>query len=148
MLFLKRLDEAELIQEKKANRLGQSVQDPLYALDQQHCRWSQFKQLQGDELLQVVRDEAFPFIKDMGAVSGAGAYARHMKDAVFLIVSPALLANAIAQIDNLLELLTQQAKASQDRSYVDLMGDLYEYMLSKLNTAGQNGHEMTVATRT
>ena len=143
LLFLKRLDDAELTQEKKANRLGQPVQNPLYALGQQHCRWSQFKQLQGDELLKVVRDQAFPFIKDMGAVSGSSAYARHMKDAVFLIASPALLANAIAQIDNLLELLTQQAKASQDRSYVDLMGDLYEYMLSKLSTAGQNGQFRT-----
>jgi type I restriction enzyme M protein len=60
------------------------------------------------------------------------------KDAIFLIANPALLVSVIEQIDKMLDLLDKQAKASQDQSYVDLMGDLYEYMLSKLTQAGQN----------
>ena len=147
LLFIKRLDEQELAKERQAKRLNQPVKDPIYATGQQHCRWSSFKNLDNaDALLRVVRDEAFPFIKDMGGFSGSNAYARHMKDAVFLIASPALLVNVVDQVDKLLSLIAQQAKAAktpQDKSYVDLMGDLYEYMLSKLSQAGQNGQFRT-----
>lgn len=91
----------------------------------------------------MVRDEAFPFIKTMGDTAAGSTYAQHMKDAVFLIGSPALLDRVIEQIDKILELLEKQAAESQDRTYVDLMGDLYEYMLSKLTQAGQNGQFRT-----
>lgn len=66
-----------------------------------------------------------------------------MKDAVFLIANAALLANVVAQIDLIFELLNQQASQSQDKTYIDLQGDLYEYMLSKLTTAGTNGQFRT-----
>jgi len=57
--------------------------------------------------------------------------------------TPALLASVIEQVDKMLDLLDKQAQVSQDQSYVDLMGDLYEYMLSKLTQAGQNGQFRT-----
>jgi type I restriction enzyme M protein len=82
-------------------------------------------------MLRIVRDEAFPFIKTLGGGAGESAYARHMKDAVFLIGNPALLANVVTQIDQI---------PMEDR---DTKGDLYEYMLSKLTTAGMNGQFRT-----
>jgi len=82
-------------------------------------------------MLRVVRDEAFPFIKNLGGTAGESAYSRHMKDAVFLIANPALLGNVVTQIDQI---------PMEDR---DTKGDLYEYMLSKLTTAGTNGQFRT-----
>uniref|UniRef100_UPI003F72BDEB type I restriction-modification system subunit M n=1 Tax=Spirulina sp. TaxID=1157 RepID=UPI003F72BDEB len=129
LLFIKRLDELELAQEKKANRFGGTVQKPLFTPEQQACRWSKFKNLNPAAQLDVVRDQAFPMIKTLG--KAGGAYAVHMKDATFMISSPALLANVVQQIDQI---------PMQDR---DTKGDLYEYMLSKLSTAGTNGQFRT-----
>lgn len=130
LLFIKRLDDLELTKEKKARRLGRPLKNQTFGEDKQDCRWSKFKNENPEEMLKIVRDEAFPFIKGLGPAEG-GSYAQHMKDAVFLIASPALLANVVEQIDKL---------PMEDR---DTKGDLYEYMLSKLTTAGTNGQFRT-----
>lgn len=132
LLFIKRIDDDELAKEKRANRLGKPAQGLRFGPEQQHIRWSQFKNMSDPEaMLAVVRDEAFPFIKALGGKNGETSYARHMKDAVFLIASAAVLDNVVGQIDQL---------PMQDR---DTKGDLYEYMLSKLTTAGTNGQFRT-----
>lgn len=132
LLFIKRLDDLELGKESKAQRLGKEVSDPLFSNETKTCRWSYFKNLtDSEEMLRVVRDEAFPFIKNLGQSRLESAYARHMKDAVFLIASPALLASVVGQIEQI---------PMEDR---DTKGDLYEYMLSKLTTAGTNGQFRT-----
>jgi type I restriction enzyme M protein len=132
LLFIKRLDDLELAKERKSQRLGQPVEDSIFSVEQQRARWSYFKNLtNAEEMLKVVRDEAFPFIKNLGGKAGENAYARHMKDAVFLIANPALLANVVTQIEQI---------PMEDR---DTKGDLYEYMLSKLTTAGTNGQFRT-----
>ena len=85
-------------------------------------------------MYQVVSLEVFPFIKSLhgdGTGESASSYARHMKDAVFMVPSPAVLASVVEQLDEL---------PMEDR---DTKGDLYEYMLSKLSTAGQNGQFRT-----
>jgi len=116
LLFIKRLDD-------DASRFGPA---------QQHLRWSQLKALDDAEaMLARVRDEVFPFIKALGGEDGRSSYARHMKDAVFLLNNAALLASVVRQIDQL---------PIHDR---DSKGDLYEYMLSKLMTAGTNGQFRT-----
>ena len=132
LLFIKRLDDEELAKEKRANRLGRPAKGLRFGPDQQRIRWSQFKNMGDPEaMLAVVRDEAFPFIKALGGADGETSYARHMKDAVFMMASPAVLDNVVDQIDQL---------PMQDR---DTKGDLYEYMLSKLTTAGTNGQFRT-----
>lgn len=132
LLFIKRLDDLELAQEKRANRLNKPITNPIFKPEQQQCRWSYFKNLtNSEEMLRIVRDEAFPFIKTLGQSGEDSAYVRHMKDAIFLIANPALLANVVGQIDQI---------PMEDR---DTKGDLYEYMLSKLTTAGTNGQFRT-----
>lgn len=132
LLFIKRLDDLELAKERKAQRLKKQVKEPTFSPEQQRCRWSFFKNVTNpEEMLTIVRDEAFPFIKNLGSTVGDNAYSRHMKDAVFLISTPALLQNVVNQID---------AIPMEDR---DTKGDLYEYMLSKLTTAGTNGQFRT-----
>ena len=132
LLFIKRLDDLELAKERKAQRLGQPVKNPLFSQEQQTLRWSHFKNLSdAEEMLRIIRDRAFPFIKNLGGTAVETAYARHMKDAVFLIANPALLTNVVTQIEQI---------PMEDR---DTKGDLYEYMLSKLTTAGTNGQFRT-----
>lgn len=132
LLFIKRLDDLELLKEKKAQKFKTPVKDSTFSAEQQKSRWSHFKNLSdADEMLRIVRDEAFPFIKNLGGTAVETAYARHMKDAVFLIASPALLTNVVSQIEQI---------PMKDR---DTKGDLYEYMLSKLTTAGTNGQFRT-----
>ncbi len=58
-------------------------------------------------MLQIVRDEAFPFIKDLGQFCKGSTYAKHMKNAVFLIASPALLATVIEQIEKIAKIQGQ-----------------------------------------
>ncbi len=123
LLLIKRLDDLEL---------GKSLGKPIFSPEQQRCRWCFFKNIaDSEEMLQIVRDEAFPFIKNLAVTARENAYTRHMKDAVFSILSPSLLANVVAQIDDI---------PIEDR---DISGDLYEYMLSKLNSAGTNGQFRT-----
>ena len=132
LLFIKRLDDLELVKEKKARRVGKPIKDLRFSDDQQALRWSHFKNLNdADEMLRIVRDQAFPFIKNLGASGEETAYARHMKDAVFLIASSALLTNVVSQIEQI---------PMEDR---DTKGDLYEYMLNKLKDSGTNGQFRT-----
>src|SRR5690606_13711865 len=99
LLFIKRLDELHTVQEKKASRLKRPVERPVFGADQQHLRWSNFRQL-GDaaELYRVVSEEVFPFIKSLGAAEDS-TYARHMKDARFTIPTPALLSKVVDMLD-------------------------------------------------
>lgn len=129
LLFIKRLDDLELVKEKKAQRLGGTVKKPTFSPEQQDCRWSNFKNQNAVAMLEIVRDKAFPMIKTLG--KAGGAYAVHMKDATFMIASASLLSTVVEQIDQI---------PMEDR---DTKGDLYEYMLSKLSTAGTNGQFRT-----
>ncbi|MBP0000081.1 MAG: SAM-dependent DNA methyltransferase [Cyanobacteria bacterium SID2] len=143
LLFMRRLDDEEINKENKARRIRKPVENPTFSPEQQDCRWSKFRELNPEEKLATVRDRAFPLIKNLGGEASESAYAKHMKEAVFLIASPALLSQAIEQIDNIIDGIQEQARNSPDESYVDLMGDLYEYMLSKLSQAGTNGQFRT-----
>jgi type I restriction enzyme M protein len=130
LLFIKRLDELERLKEKKAARTKAPIENPIFNKRQQKLRWSVFKEL-GDPatLYKVVSDEVFPFIKNMGG--DESTYAAHMKDARFTIPTPALLAKVVDMLDGI------------DMADRDTKGDLYEYMLGKIASAGQNGQFRT-----
>lgn len=132
LLFIKRLDDIEIAKEEMANVLGEPVENPRFVGDeQQKLRWSYFRNLSNPEAqLECVRN-AFEYMKKLGGTDTSNAYARNMKDAVFLITSPALIENVIKQIDTL------------PIENKDTKGDLYEYMLNKLAVAGQSGQFRT-----
>lgn len=131
LLFIKRLDELHTVQEKKASRLNRPIEKPVFGPKEQVLRWSVFRQM-GDAkaMYDVVANKVFPFIKSLGGGEGS-TYATHMKDARFTIPSPALLAKVVDMLD---------AIPMEDR---DTKGDLYEYMLGKIASAGQNGQFRT-----
>ena len=132
LLFLKRLDELHTAEENKANRLKTAIEKPVFGPEQQELRWSRFKNLSPAAMYKTVETLAFPFIKDLnGPNNGDSSYARNMKDARFTIPTAGLLAKVVELIDQV---------PMQDR---DTKGDVYEYILSKLSTAGQNGQFRT-----
>lgn len=128
LMFMRLLDITESRNEKKAHRTGKSF-DHRFGPKEQHLRWSKLRNLGADALLRTVRDEVFPHLKEMaGADSTSG---RYMQDAMLMIQKPSLLVKALELIDDL----------PLDRG--DTKGDLYEYLLSKLTTAGINGQFRT-----
>ena len=138
LLFIKRLDELHTLKERKAARIGKPVEEPVFAAGQDHLRWSRFKETAPETMFATVRDEVFPFIKGLGRNGNGGdgdpddsTYTRHMKDALFMIPAPRVLANVVDQLDTI------------DMADTDTKGDLYEYMLGKIASAGQNGQFRT-----
>jgi len=130
LLFIKGLDDQQQRKEKIAQRSGNPVKDPIFADEQEHLRWRNIRELDPETMFERVRDKVFPFIKELGGKNGS-TYAKHMKDAVFMFPKPATLSRVVELLDQL------------DLSNRDTKGDVYEYMLSKLNTAGQNGQFRT-----
>ena len=136
LLFIKRLDELHTLQESKAARTGQPIEEPIFTAEQDGLRWSRFKDSAPDTMFAAVRDEVFPFIKTLGQKEGSegeqdSTYSHHMKDAMFMMPTPRVLANVVDQLDSI------------DMADTDTKGDLYEYMLGKIASAGQNGQFRT-----
>ena len=128
LMFLRLLDVTEQKNEKKAKKSKKPVK-LLYGKDEQELRWSHFKHLSGDKMLPLVRDKVFPHMKELG--EEGSTFGQYMKDAQFMVQSHTLLQTAVSMIDDLP--LTEG----------DKKGDLYEYVLSKLTTAGINGQFRT-----
>lgn len=136
LLFLRRLDELQTLQELKAERLKKPIERKIFpdgkdskGRPYRDFRWSKFKNLEPREMYTVVGEHVFPFLRNLGG--DQSTYARHMKDARFTIPTPALLAKVVDLLDHV---------PMEDR---DTKGDLYEYMLGKIATAGQNGQFRT-----
>jgi len=136
LLFMRRLDELQISKESKAARLKQPIENPLFPAgkdpkgrDYQDLRWSHFKNFSPAEMFEVVRDHVFPFLTSLGG--DGSTYAHHMRDASFKFEKPSVLAKVVELLSNI---------PMQDR---DTKGDLYEYMLSKVASAGQNGQFRT-----
>ncbi len=139
LLFIKRLDELHTLRENKARRTKKPIEEPIFNPEQNHLRWSRFKEEASEQMFLTVKDEVFPFIKTLGDNDQAdsndterdSAYAHHMKDALFMIPAAKVLTNVVDQLDDI------------EMADTDTKGDLYEYMLGKIASAGQNGQFRT-----
>lgn len=154
LMFIRSLDAKEL-ENEKLETLGVPVskifpQTPTG----QAMRWSKFKHQAAQHIFDIVSQRVFPAIKamkggklpdfdahgelmevsDAGAGTAETAFAHFMKDAVFLMPTPQVLQKVITGLDELYE---------HDLTGLDMQGDFYEYMLSKLSTAGRNGQFRT-----
>src|SRR5258708_75810 len=136
LLFLRRLDDLQTLEELKAQRLKKPIERRIFPegkdpkkMPYEQLRWSKFKNLEAREMYTTVSDHVFPFLRTLGG--DESTYAHHMKDARFTIPTPGLLAKVVDLIDHV---------PMEDR---DTKGDLYEYMLGKIASAGQNGQFRT-----
>ena len=157
LLFMKRLDEldqkrqadAEWTGETYASKFEGSWIPPEYrsqsepekfAIEKRTLRWSEFKRMQAEEMLQHVQGKVFPFLKDLnGAESN---FTHHMKNAVFIIPKPALLVEAVKTIDDIFEVMERDSREN-GQAFQDIQGDVYEMLLSEIATAGKNGQFRT-----
>src|SRR5437667_11234675 len=136
LLFLKRLDEQETAEELKDNQTKKPMQKRFFPEGKdskkrcfQDYRWKNFKNFEPRDMYTVVSEHVFPWLRTLGG--NGTTYSKHMEGARFTIPTPALLAKVVDMIDKV---------PMEDR---DTKGDLYEYMLSKIATAGQNGQFRT-----
>ncbi|MCV7051663.1 SAM-dependent DNA methyltransferase [Mycobacterium heidelbergense] len=127
LLFIRRLDDLETLEERKA-RVG-AAGELRFGSDQQELRWSRFKNEEPAAMFATVGEKVFPFLRTLGG--DGSTYGEHMKDARFTIPTPQLLSRVV-------DLLDEIPMADRDTN-----GDLYEYMLSKIASAGQNGQFRT-----
>lgn len=96
--------------------------------------------MQAEEMLQHVQSKVFPFLKDLnGAESN---FTHHMKNAVFIIPKPALLQEAVKTIDEIFEVMETDSQKN-GQAFQDIQGDVYEFLLSEIATAGKNGQFRT-----
>lgn len=171
LLFMKRLDELELKRQSDAEWTGEKYvskfhgkwippeyraklrdedsaderkrklkEEKRYEIDKSELRWSSFKHKHAEEMLQLVQGKVFPFLKDLnGAESN---FTHHMKNAVFIIPKPALLVEAVKTIDEIFEVMEKDSQ-EKGQAFQDIQGDVYEYLLSEIATAGKNGQFRT-----
>ncbi|HBV98632.1 MAG: DNA methyltransferase [Peptococcaceae bacterium BICA1-7] len=134
LMFIRSLDEKELENESLEALGGQNV-TRIFPQDEdgQNMRWSKFKNKDPRMIYDIVSTKVFPFIKEMNG-KNSSAFSRYMQDAMFFIPTPQVLQKVITGLDDLYE---------HDIKDLDMQGDLYEYMLGKLATAGQNGQFRT-----
>ncbi len=129
LMYARLLDMNEISDEKKELRTKQPFKH-RFNQDQQNIRWQNLKHIESaDVLLSTIRDQLFPYFKS--TAGGNSLFADFMKDAQLMVQKPSLLVKAVAMVD---ELPLDQG---------DTKGDLYEYLLSKLTTAGINGQFRT-----
>lgn len=157
LMFIRSLDEKEREAEEFENMSGEKMPKifPQSAAGQS-MRWSKFKNSDSRQIFDIIAQRVFPAIKSMKygrlpdfnefgelveiedesikAEEDTSAFARYMSNAIFLIPTPQLLQKIITGLDDLYE---------HDVAELDMQGDLYEYMLSKLSAAGQNGQFRT-----
>ena len=157
LMFIRSLDEKELETEEFEHMSGEKM-DKIFPQSPmgQSMRWSKFKNDDPRDIYDIISQRVFPAIKNMrhgrlpdftpqgemiemadddgNNTENDTAFARYMSDAMFLIPTPQVLQKIITGLEDLYE---------HDISGLDMQGDLYEYMLGKLSTAGQNGQFRT-----
>ena len=131
LLFIKGLDEVETKKEAEAILLGVPY-DRIFNDNQQQLRWSKFSnEGNAEKMYEIVQNEVSPFKKKQHG-NKESAYAKYMGDAIFKIPTPLMLSKIVDGINNI--------ELKNDK---DTKGDLYEYLLSKVATAGTNGQFRT-----
>lgn len=109
------------------------IENPVFPPGQERLRWSRLKNSSPEVMHQTIANDVFPFLRQLGTqIGGEGStYSEHMKDARFTIPTPALLSRVVDMLDEI---------PMDDR---DTNGDLYEYLLSRIASAGTNGQFRT-----
>ena len=129
------MDEIQLREEKKANMIGTNIKDPIFTQSQKPLRRNIFKNNNPETMFDLFTkpqiDDLTVFEHMKGLNGRTGIFAKHMKGATFMIPTPRLLDMVVQMIDQI---------QMEDR---DTKGDLYEYLLSKIATAGTNGQFRT-----
>ena len=133
LMFIRDLDKTDDTRQKESVMLGSTYVSMFRG--KEHLKWSALRDKPAETMYQTMQGEVFSFIKKLNGKSGT--YAKYMSDAIFKVPTPQLLEKIVTALDELYDLIDKQPDKK------DARGDLYEYMLSKLSTAGTNGQFRT-----
>lgn len=133
LMFIRDLDSMD----DKRRRESQMLKVPFISIfgeDNHQYKWSVFRDLSPERMYQTMQNGVFPFIKNLHGDKNS-TYSRYMADAIFKIPTPQLLEKIVTVLDEIMSNPAYQEK--------DMRGDVYEYLLSKIATAGRNGQFRT-----
>src|SRR3989338_3987663 len=130
LIFMKRLEDEDVSRDQNAKLLGNN-QISIFK-GNENCKWSKWTEMPAEQMLEHVRDKVFSFLRKLNGGENS-IYAKYMKDASFTIPTASLLAEAV-------KIINDMHIKEQNR---DTKGDIYEYLLSELKTAGKNGQFRT-----
>ncbi|TPE43345.1 class I SAM-dependent DNA methyltransferase [Pontibacter mangrovi] len=126
--------------EHEVDQLREALEEAKKPRSKEELRWSFFKYMPADKMLEHIRYNVFPFLKLLnGSVS---PFTQHMANAVFIIEKPSLLVEAIKKIEEIFLEIEKDANEG-GHSFQDIQGDVYEMLLSEIATAGKNGQFRT-----
>lgn len=154
LLFMKRLDDLDLKKKRDAEFTGlpyQSIYEGKWLptgmpdnqenyIDKETLRWSHFKRMSAEEMLNHVQLKVFPFLKQLNG--DESPFTHHMKNAVFIIPKPSLLVEAMSTIEDIFAEIEKDASKG-GQAFQDIQGDVYEMLLSEIASAGKNGQFRT-----
>ena len=143
LMFIHDLDDSDNLRAKEAAMLGlpytsiftDEVQVGERTIDGQQLKWSVFHDFPAGKMCSVVQEWVFPFIKNLHGDKNS-AYSKYMDDAIFKLPTPLLLSKVVDALDEIYRLMSQSQA-------VDVRGDTYEYLLSKISQSGRNGQFRT-----
>lgn len=143
LMFIRDLDDSDNLHAKEAAMLGLPY-NSIFAgeieigdrvIDGNQLKWSVFHDFPASKMYSIIQEWVFPFIKNLHG-NRDSAYSKYMGDAIFKIPTPLILDKIVTSMDSIYEKMAQLKSA-------DTRGDVYEYLLSKLATAGVNGQFRT-----
>ena len=143
LMFIHDLDETDNKNAKECAMLGLPFKSIFAgeievgdrAIDGQQLKWSTFRDLPANKMYSIVQEWVFPFIKNLHSDKNS-AYSKYMDDAIFKLPTPLILSKVVDCLDEIYVLMGKTNEA-------DIRGDVYEYLLSKISTAGRNGQFRT-----
>lgn len=143
LMFIRDLDDTDNLRAKESAMLGLphksifagEVKIGDRTIPGNQLKWSVFHDFPAGKMYATVQEWVFPFIKTLHG-DKSSAYAKYMDDAIFKIPTPLMLDKIVTALDGIYEQMAQM----QDS---DTRGDIYEYLLSKIATAGVNGQFRT-----
>ena len=133
LMFIHDLDETDSRKAKESVMLGLSHRSIFEGNSQ--LKWSMFHDFPAERMYAVMQEQVFPFIKNLHG-DRESAYARYMDDAIFKIPTPLMLEKIVTALDEIYDQMAQLRDG-------DVRGDVYEFLLSKIATAGVNGQFRT-----
>lgn len=143
LMFIRDLDDTDNKNAKECAMLGlpfksifsDQIKIGERTIDGQQLKWSTFRDLPAKKMYETVQEWVFPFIKNLHSDKNS-AYSKYMDDAIFKLPTPLVLSKVVDSLDDIYSLMGKSTE-------IDIRGDVYEYLLSKISTAGRNGQFRT-----
>ncbi len=143
LMFIRDLDDVDNKREKESAMLGlpytsvfaEEVKIGDRSIDGKQLKWSVFRDFPAGRMYTVMQEWVFPFIKNLHSDKNS-AYSKYMDDAIFKLPTPLLLSKVVDSLDEIYEIMNKTQSS-------DVRGDVYEYLLNKIASAGRNGQFRT-----